>query len=561
MSRVSTSAIPSGSLSSPVVVKEAVTLRAILDDCERLVNIEALRSGDACSPSDPGLGSSIAGLTTSIERQVGILQPILIELRELLRRAEHQSQLNDAFLSPVRRLPNEILAEIFLLTVARDRPLFPRIRPDFAFSRVCQRWRAVALGTTALWTNISVWPTEPAEIHDRFVRELELAGDRPLDVRFAHQWPCDDNADKPTKSWELLQSLSHRWRTLRLELDSSYFRVLTPRPIVCSSLVALYLKQEVLEPDRTPGLDDKGHLLTALSYAPMLRTVDIQAQRVRGGSSPLSFPDSWRLTDLSIFANQCDGSVSRFVPLFEQNANTLKKLNLSLAHFAGSFYMTPVVLPVVSMPQLTELTCRMRAAELVSSIDAPQLSRLTIDSDLWRADDHALYGLPTLSSLSVEGLSGHADDLSGDGLPSVGRRIGMYKHLTSLTVSNVTWATSSLLPTLHILPRLTYLKLEEDTPGALITQSLLEALTRGGTDVDGKITSRNLLCPLPNLARMHLALQAAGFEDRELAPAVRKMGLSRAATKPQSLVAFCSQYKLYLFPKATSDILVFGIEK
>ncbi|KAL1687804.1 hypothetical protein GGG16DRAFT_61352 [Schizophyllum commune] len=538
MPQVSTSAIPSGSLSSPVAVREAVTLRAILDDCERLVNIEALRSGDACSPSDPGLGSSIAGFTTSIERQVGILQPMLVELRELLRRAEHQSQLNDAFLSPVRRLPNEILADIFLLTVARDRPLFPRIRPDFAFSRVCQRWRAVALGTTALWTNISVWPTEPAEIHDRFVRELELAGDRPLDVRFAHQWPCDDNADKPTKSWELLQSLSHRWRTLRLELDSSYFRVLTPRPIVCSSLVALYLKQEVLEPDRTPGLDDKGHLLTALSYAPMLRTVDIQAQRVRGGSSPLSFPDSWRLTDLSIFANQCDGSVSRFVPLFEQNANTLKKLNLSLAHFAGSFYMTPVVLPVVSMPQLTELTCRMRAAELVSTIDAPQLSRLTIDSDLWRADDHALYGLPT-----------------------VAHRIGTYTNLTWLSVLDIKWSTPSLLETLHALPNLAYLRLEERKPRKLITKDLLDALTRGEVDVDGALTPPNASCPLPSLAHLHMVIQDKDSRSKDVIRAVRPMALSRVATGPQHLLTFSSYYQDQdRYPGRMFEILTWGKE-
>ncbi|KAI5897242.1 uncharacterized protein SCHCODRAFT_02570852 [Schizophyllum commune H4-8] len=520
MPRNSTSAIPLGSISSPGVVKESATLRAILNDCGRLVNIQALRSGDACSPSDPGLGSSVAGFATAIERQVDILQPMLIELSELLHRAEHQKQLNNAILSPVRRLPNEILAEIFLFYVVHDSPRFPRIRPDFTFSRVCHRWRAVALGTTALWTSISLWPSEPAEAHDTLVRELELAGDRPLDVRFVHQWPCAENADKPTKSWEHLQTLSYRWRTLRLELNSSYFRVMTPRPVVCSSLVALYLKHEVLEPDQVPGSDDKGHLLTALSYAPMLRTVDIQVRRVRGGSSPLRFPNSWRLTDLAIFADHSDGSVARFVPLLEQNANTLKRLSLSLPHFGGTFYMTPDVLPVVSMPQLTELTCRMKAMELVSSIDAPQLSSLTIDRDLRKADDHPTHGL------------------------SVAHRIGTYTKLTQLSVLEVKWPTPSLLATLRALPNLSYLRLEETKPGKLITKALVDAMTRGEVDVDGALTPPNASCPLPNLAHMHMVIQNWETKSKDLEPAVRKMALSRAATAPQHLVAFFSSYKM-----------------
>ncbi|KAL1752853.1 hypothetical protein FB107DRAFT_219049 [Schizophyllum commune] len=533
----STPAIPSGSVSSIVVAKEAVTLRAVLDDCERLVNIEALRSGDACSPSDPGLGSTVAGLATAIERQVSILEPVFIELRELLERAEHQTQLNNAFLSPARRLPNELLADIFLLHVAHDRPVFPRIRPDFTFSRVCRRWRAVALGTTALWTNISVWPVEPAKIHDRLVRELKLAGDRPLHVRFAHQWPCDDKADKPTKSWELLQTLSHRWRTLRLELDSSYFRVLTPRPVVCSSLVALFLKLEVLEPDQVPGSDYKGHLLTALSYAPMLRTVDIQAKHLRGGSSRLRFPDSWRLTDLAFFAYQCEGSAARFGSLLSQNAITLKRLKLSLTDFAGTFDTTPDVLPIVSMYQLTNLTCCLRATELVSCIDAPQLSSLTIDRDLRKADAFSSYGVPSLA-----------------------RRIRMYTSLTRLSVLEIKWPTPSLLSTLYALSNLAYLRLEETKPGKLVTKALVDALTRGGVDVDGTLTPINGSCPLPNLAHMHIIMQNWDSRSEEVIPAVRKMALSRAVTGPQHLLSFSAYYYEERYSWRMTEILTWGKE-
>ncbi|KAI4518301.1 hypothetical protein K525DRAFT_272787 [Schizophyllum commune Loenen D] len=521
-----------------VALQEAVALHALLENCSKSVNIQAFRNGEACSPNDPGLGTFIVESVVAIDRHVSNLRQQQAHLDDLLLRAENQRQLNIAFTSAVRRFPYEILADIFLLAAALGKPAAPKcLGHSYNFAFVCHRWREIALGTSDLWTDMWLWSRDLSFTHDLIARELRLSGERPLDVRVSQQCPGMIEAYGPTKTWELLQKQSHRWRTLTLELDAWPLWMTTSEPMIFSSLVALHLKHTHLEPEPMDGYSHDGPrlLLSPFAHAPVLRSISITVGHVGGGQSDLCFPASLTLSGFALDFNLCDGSAARFIPILQQNADTLRGLSLSQTIKSQPL---PPGFPVIAMPQLTELTCRLDAAEMISNIDAPQLS-----------------------SLTVEGLSGHAEDLSGDGLPSVGRRIGMYKHLTSLTVSNVTWATSSLLPTLHILPRLTYLKLEEDTPGALITKSLLEALTRGEAEVDGKITSRNLLCPLPNLAHMHLALQAAGFDDRELAPAVRKMGLSRAATKPQPLVAFCSQYKLHLFPKATSDILVFGIEK
>ncbi|KAJ7646532.1 hypothetical protein FB45DRAFT_711947, partial [Roridomyces roridus] len=56
-------------------------------------------------------------------------------------------------LSPVRRLPNELLVEIFTVMV-RDGFDKKHFEHPWVPSRVCRRWSAVALGTPSLWSFI-----------------------------------------------------------------------------------------------------------------------------------------------------------------------------------------------------------------------------------------------------------------------------------------------------------------------------------------------------------------------------------------------------------------------
>ncbi|KAJ7607910.1 hypothetical protein FB45DRAFT_763762, partial [Roridomyces roridus] len=62
-----------------------------------------------------------------------------------------------AALSPMRRMPNELLIEIFVLTVPSvksDGPwacTFSMRGSPWVLTHVCSRWRAVAISTPALW--------------------------------------------------------------------------------------------------------------------------------------------------------------------------------------------------------------------------------------------------------------------------------------------------------------------------------------------------------------------------------------------------------------------------
>ncbi|KAJ7605418.1 hypothetical protein FB45DRAFT_672653, partial [Roridomyces roridus] len=58
---------------------------------------------------------------------------------------------NESVVSPLRQLPNEMLSEIFVRCVDIDATFDPVHNAGWVLSRVCQRWRSVAVTTSKLW--------------------------------------------------------------------------------------------------------------------------------------------------------------------------------------------------------------------------------------------------------------------------------------------------------------------------------------------------------------------------------------------------------------------------
>ncbi|KAJ3915253.1 hypothetical protein F5877DRAFT_4749, partial [Lentinula edodes] len=57
-------------------------------------------------------------------------------------------------LSPVRRIPVELLSKIFELSCSPDYHFYPQydiIRYTFILSRVCVSWRTIAYATPRIW--------------------------------------------------------------------------------------------------------------------------------------------------------------------------------------------------------------------------------------------------------------------------------------------------------------------------------------------------------------------------------------------------------------------------
>ncbi|KAJ7739686.1 hypothetical protein DFH07DRAFT_892367, partial [Mycena maculata] len=79
------------------------------------------------------------------------LDKLLCETAEL----RQCSQQHKVFIAPIRRIPPELLAEVFMHSVdleARAAHTHPNpITPPLILGEICREWRAIALSTPRLW--------------------------------------------------------------------------------------------------------------------------------------------------------------------------------------------------------------------------------------------------------------------------------------------------------------------------------------------------------------------------------------------------------------------------
>lgn len=113
---------------------------------------------------------------------------------------------NTALIPAVHNIPNEILASIFDECEPPDMKSIPSTTIAYCVSRVCRRWREVAIHCPSIW-NAFV-------IHDRRnvqqMTSLHLTRSRefPLDIILM----CDGPQDQITLTLDLLVAHAHRWR-------------------------------------------------------------------------------------------------------------------------------------------------------------------------------------------------------------------------------------------------------------------------------------------------------------------------------------------------------------
>lgn len=101
-------------------------------------------------------GGDYSELTDSSSVEGAIAETQL--LRERLAEHEHALRRYQNTLVPINRLPAELISHIFrycgpFTSCIQWRPLPEEKTPSFGFSRVCRRWRSVALNDPTIWTN------------------------------------------------------------------------------------------------------------------------------------------------------------------------------------------------------------------------------------------------------------------------------------------------------------------------------------------------------------------------------------------------------------------------
>ncbi|KAJ7609083.1 hypothetical protein FB45DRAFT_945356 [Roridomyces roridus] len=151
--------------------------------------------------------SRIGARLAVLDEEIARLTQLTAE-RALLAAYDRQSK---AVLSPVRRVPNEILAEIFLRT--SDGIGFDTTQSPWVLTHVCSRWRTVSISTYSLWSELWYYPG-PRDFPLAAV-QAQVQRAKTLRIEF-YAWPGEGDARRHTAVFHCLTQSSARWEELSL---------------------------------------------------------------------------------------------------------------------------------------------------------------------------------------------------------------------------------------------------------------------------------------------------------------------------------------------------------
>ncbi|KAJ7609013.1 hypothetical protein FB45DRAFT_845586 [Roridomyces roridus] len=161
--------------------------------------------------------SNTAAQLAGLDEEIAQLKSRLNQLEDerSVLAISHQRSL--PIVSPLRRMPPEILSEIFLWTLpspADLAPGLPMLKTRWVLSQVSRRWREVALSTPSLWSLVSVSDERKADPLPMIQAQVQHA--RSLKIHFYGSDTGDTKAQ--TRSFAFLSEHSLRWEELFVRL-------------------------------------------------------------------------------------------------------------------------------------------------------------------------------------------------------------------------------------------------------------------------------------------------------------------------------------------------------
>ncbi|KAJ6559950.1 hypothetical protein B0H19DRAFT_1027685 [Mycena capillaripes] len=160
-------------------------------------------------------------LTEELER----LDALRKEISQKRRNLQRFIDAHHALLSPVRRLPEDVVRAIFMACLGSDRnPAISGQEAPLLWCQICRSWRTIALATPRLWAAIHIVVPDPSRLQqlvDRVATWLKRSGVVSLDVSMtlsrAFHHDCDISPLLST-----LVAVSRRWKTIEMPLPDNF---------------------------------------------------------------------------------------------------------------------------------------------------------------------------------------------------------------------------------------------------------------------------------------------------------------------------------------------------
>jgi hypothetical protein len=208
--------------------------------------------------------SRLASLRDEISRVQSVMDDLVKEQAAVQRCFEEHK----ALLSPIRRLPAELLSAIFMLCLPEDWRSVScnALEAPMLLSRICGHWRAVAIATPAIWSyiNLTFGPDTITSQIPLLEIWLSRSGGSTLSVQLD---------DTPAPVIDLLLPHSNRFQHLHVGLPLEMFHKISVVENRLNLLETLVI--EVLRDASSGVITPLRSVIHSFQSAPRLRTVHL----------------------------------------------------------------------------------------------------------------------------------------------------------------------------------------------------------------------------------------------------------------------------------------------
>ncbi|KAK7022569.1 F-box domain-containing protein [Favolaschia claudopus] len=430
--------------------------------------------------------SQLSSLSASLSDKMAQCDDELTQLRAREKElAIYRSSLEEQYIqcqsisAPIRRLPAEILAEIFAIAVVTA-PEFETIKeepsstsvalhllsnaPIRTISQVCYRWSIIALGTPSLWTELvlsfALWrtPSSTEKAMTLLETTLRRSATSPLQILFVNITESPSHVP----ALELLAKHSARWLVVRFTGPATDLQVLsgatTRRNLPLLERLTVLPVGNLVEP--------------VLLFANAPRLADVAL--IGGSNSRISLPNLTSLSTIryrSLASTDIATVITAISSLSESNrlhlqfylddwtSNRSHTLDLALTPTSSNVGHLSIKL----VGEFFRHHCQKALSSIFTALTPPSLSSLSFHSEKYPRFP-LVWPQPQFLGLS--------------------ERSGFQTTLTSLSLSHINISQTQLLQLLPALPALTSLELADHeringrgTNVRLITDPLFAALT------------------------------------------------------------------------------------
>ncbi|KAI5831743.1 hypothetical protein K523DRAFT_414787 [Schizophyllum commune Tattone D] len=458
----------------------------LLEQATAFANLDLQRSGFVPSASEV---QRIHAMSHELSSEVSHIDAEVERLHGLRKRVLTQLDVHKSITSPVRRLPLELLSEVFTMLYDEEMESWDKAYiAIYILSRVCSTWRALVRGTPRLWVEIPTLVRKPRDRYCPHIHHLadhiSLSGSLPL--RLSHHEPADDGLLERF----LLELRPHLPRIAYLDIDGTCHYLAIKRGLL--DLPNLVEATLVLNGAPHPGA------LDFLLSARKLGTIELFHSNTdpENLARDLRLPALPTLTSLALEFNAMM-SMDTLVEALYACCRGLEFLDLSLRFTRDACTLGPLELPA-----LTELQLAQRAYTFLDQIRTPSLEMLGISA--------AIEPFGVTATMESD----------GDPFPALTAfvsRIPRPRKLKRLRAGATTRNVDTFLGFLNTLDDLEELLISDRSYTGLFSEDLLNWLTCVGDKEPN----------LPNLKKIELYLRRRPRMSKTMKRALDRMLESR----------------------------------